>query len=134
MKPYLYYAENYSESWLDDKNSALMMKIWNLNLGDHRQKAFKINVRAMEKFKPKSMIIDASEAKGHHTPIELEWILSTAFPTYKEKGIQNIIYIFPKNAIAKLGAKTWLDLCRPFGFNFKETKDLEEAYSYLKSL
>jgi hypothetical protein len=125
----IYYAKNYSHSWYDSENNIMVVKVLNLNLGIHRQNAFVKNVEVMRKHKPKAIILDFGEAKGSHMPSDLDWIINVAFPEYKTLGIHLVLCIFPTNHIAKLGAKTWIDIAEGFGFSLINVNSLDEAYN-----
>ncbi|MES2678686.1 MAG: hypothetical protein V4635_02320 [Bacteroidota bacterium] len=129
----LYFADGYLKSWFDHEKKVLVIKFFSLNLGIHRQKAFDINVNTVEKYKGNTAILDASEATGHHQPSDTDWIMNTALPGYKAKGIRLIIYVFPDNMIARIGARTWLEMAGKFGFDFLQANTIDEGYELLKS-
>jgi hypothetical protein len=128
----IYYAKNYCHSWYDPEKNVLVVKVFNLDLGIHRRKAFAANIEAIEKYKIKVMIMDSVGAMGHQDPTDTDWLIYTVFPEYKKQGIRLVVYTFPKNHIAKVGAKAWLDIANKFGFDFLEVTSLEEAYAASK--
>lgn len=129
----IYYAKDYVHSWYDHEKKVLVVNVLKMDLGAHRRKAFKANIEAMEKYKLKVMIMDSAKASGHQDPSDSDWLIYTVFPEYKRKGIRLVIYTFPKNHIAKLGAKAWLDLAQKYGFDFLEVYSLDEAYAAAKA-
>jgi hypothetical protein len=128
----IYHADGYATSWYDHQNRVFVAQTFNLNLGDQRQVAFELNEKALEKYKPSVAIFDAGQATGHHEMKDPEWMKNVAFPTYSSKGIRTIIYIPPQNPIAKVGAKSWVDLGKSFDIKFIEMSSLDAAFEYLR--
>jgi hypothetical protein len=131
----VYHAEGYVTSWIDDEKKIMVVKTLNLNLCHHAKTLFAANLRALEEFKPKHIILDKSMAVGLQDPKEEEtWLRTTLFPEYKKRGLQRVITIFPRNHIARFGTNNWLNIGKEFGFEFIEMPCLEEAFLYIKNI
>jgi hypothetical protein len=129
----VYHAEGYVMSWIDHDRELMVVQTFRLDLGDHAKKMFDLNIKALEKFKPKNIILDKSAAIGLQIPAEEEtWLRTTLFPEYRKRGLKKVIKIVPKNPIARFGTKNWLDIGKEFGFDFVEIESMEKAYDYLE--
>jgi hypothetical protein len=130
---YVYHAEKFVTSWIDDEKKIMVVKTFNLNLSHHAKTLLEANLKALEEFKPKYIILDKSVATGLQDPKQEEiWLRTTLFPEYKKRGLRSVINIFPKNPIARVGTKNWLDIGKEFGFEFLELPGIEEAYLYIQ--
>ncbi len=125
----VYFAENYCHSWRNIDRNIFVAQFFNFNLGEHRQKAFVKNVEALEKYRIKTVILHFRDAIGLQAPEELDWITNVAFPKYQTLYIEKVICIFPDNHIAKLGARTWINIAEQFGFTLLNADSLESAYN-----
>jgi hypothetical protein len=130
----LYTSKDCLISWYDHQKKALVLKVWNTDLGIHRQKAFELHSEFASKNEINTLVICSKDAIGYHKPDHLAWIRDTALPAYKKMGIKLIVYTFPKNHIARAAANDWLNLAKKFNFDFVELSTLDEAYSYVNKI
>jgi hypothetical protein len=129
----VYFAEGLVDSWYDHTFNTLVVRFLNLNLGTHRAKAFECYEDTALNFKVDTVIIDTSEARGIHSPADEDFFRTRTFPTIQRLKVKSFIQISPKNPIAMVGMKEWLDIGDQFGFKYTTAASLEEAYTILKN-
>jgi hypothetical protein len=129
----VYFAEGLIDAWYDHTLNILVIRFFSLNLGSHRAKAFDCYEETVLNFKPRTVIFDTSEARGIHAPSDENFFRNRTFPTIQKINVKNFISIFPKNPIAMVGMKEWLDIGDQFGFKYIKAASLDEAYTIIES-
>jgi hypothetical protein len=62
-----------------------------------------------------------------------KWFGDYLFPNMQKAGIKAIITVLPKDALAKLGAKTWNKTGNMFDIDFYEVSSRAEAENQAKN-
>src|SRR6478609_2182119 len=127
----VYFAEGLIKAWYEHDRNTLVIRMSHFNIGDHREPSLQCYLEALRKFEPKAIIIDSLNARGMFMPGDVEFLKTRTFPSVKETKTDTFICVFPKNPIASVAAKSWLNLGEQFGFRSVIVPNLEKAYKYL---
>lgn len=74
------------------------------------------------------MIVDVSEAKGVPSDADQTWLVESVFPQYQHYGLQALVTVLPKSAVAKLGAQRWKHSASGFVFQLAEVASIAYAF------
>jgi hypothetical protein len=126
----VYSAEGLIEAWYEHDRKTLVIRLLHFDIGKHRELSLEKYVSAIEKYQARSVIIDSGDAKGMYQPKDVVFFKTNTFPRIKKTHIRTFICVFPKNPIAGIAAKSWLDIGEQFGFNSIKVPDIEKAYAH----
>ena len=73
------------------------------------------------------LILDTSESTGAISQDDQAWLGESLFPRLAEAGLEAIVTVVPRNAMAKLSSRGWARTASPFGFDMFEAASEEDA-------
>lgn len=133
MKTPLYNAPGYGSAWYESTNQCIYAQWENMLTKEHMRPSCEAQLKAAAQYKAKAVIIDSSNSKGLPVPEDQKWFGDYLFPNMQKAGIKAIITVLPKDALAKLGAKTWIKTGSMFGIDFLEVGSVPEAENQAKN-
>jgi hypothetical protein len=132
MKTILYDAPGFCHTWYESSNGCIYAKWENMLTSKHMRPNCEEQLQAAIKFKAKAVIIDTSQSKGTPLVDDQKWFGEYLFPNMQKAGIKAIITVLPKDALAKLGAKSWNKTGSMFEIDFIEVGSVAEAENQAK--
>jgi len=127
MKTMLYEAHGFGNAWYESSNNCIYAHWDNMLTSIHMRPSCEAQLQAAIKYKAKAVIIDTSISKGTPVLNDQKWFGDYLFPNMQKAGIKAIITVLPKDALAKLGAKSWNKTGSLFNMDFIEVGTLMEA-------
>ena len=127
MKTDLYNAEGYVNAWYDSSNQIIVAKWYKMTTKDHVRPSCEAQLQKAKSAPVKCVVVDTSDAIGTPFPEDQKWFGEYLFPNMQANGVKAIITVLPKNALTKLGTKTWTKTGTQFNMDFLEVASLEDA-------
>jgi hypothetical protein len=126
-----------AESWVDTRyyhdKKIIVVKWYNYTTAIHVRKSLEAQIKAMEEYGAIAVIVDSSVAVGVPYPEDYQWFTTTLYPECKRLGLEIVLNIFPKNAIARIASKNWQALGAKFDLRFIEMPDVETSFRFMES-
>mgnify|MGYP000930798166 CR=1 FL=1 len=132
MKTMLYDAPGFGSAWYESSNNCIYAYWENMLTQKHMRPSCEAQLEAVKKYGAKAVIIDTSDSKGTPMVDDQKWFGEYLFPNMQKAGIKAIITVLPKDALAKLGAKTWNKTGNMFDIDFFEVNSRAEAENQAK--